>query len=179
VKTKAKRTAERRRRQRARKMARERRAARQLANRPKWFHEGPEGTPTEEIVATLASLGIQTDEARFREQALAHKSVDDLADVWLDQSTAVGFWEDYPWLAARALWSRWTPDLFSIELFAERNLPQEAFREQSLDTPQEAQRHWQMARAVIDLVSPAEERPRPDLWEELKEHSGIDIEWWL
>lgn len=180
MKTKAKRAAEQRKRQRGRKRPRrQRRAASDFANRFRWRDEGLEETPTEEIVTTLAGLGIQTDDARFREQALAHKTVDELAFAWLDQSTAAGFWEDYPWLAAKALWSRWTPDLFSIELFIERNLPQEAFRGQSLETSQEAQRHWQMARAVIDLVSPVVERPRPDLWEELKEHSGIDIAWWL
>lgn len=177
MKAAKRRAAERRKRQRAR----ERRAtrSRSLADRPKWWREGLEQTPTEEIVATLAGLGIQTDEARFREQAIAHKTVDDLAEAWLDQSTAAGLWEDYTWLATRALWSRWTPDLFSIELFAEQTLRPEAFRKLSLETPEGAQGHWQMARAVMDLVSPAVGASRPDLWEELKEHSDIDVGWWL
>lgn len=173
--------AERNKRQQARRRARQRRAnrSRSLADRPEWRREGLEQTPTEEIVAALARLGIQTDEARFREQAIAHKSVDDLAEAWLDQGTATGVWKDYPWLAARALWPRWTPDLFSIELFAEQTLPPDAFRKLNVETPEGARRHWEMARAVMDLVSPSAGEPRPDLWEELKEHSNIDVDWWL
>ncbi len=81
MKTKAKRAAEQRKRQRGRKRPRrQRRAASDFANRFRWRDEGLEETPTEEIVTTLAGLGIQTDDARFREQALAHKTVEELKE---------------------------------------------------------------------------------------------------
>ena len=114
MKKKDRRAKERRKRQRARRKAREtRQAARGFRNRPKWWLEGLEETPTKKIVATLARLTIQTDEGRFREQALARQTVDALAEAWLTQSTATGIWEDYPWLATRALWPRWVPRLRS------------------------------------------------------------------
>jgi tetratricopeptide (TPR) repeat protein len=128
---------------------------------------------------TLASLGIQTDEARFREQAHICGNVEALADAWLAKSRPTGIWEDYPWLAARALWPRWAPDLFSIEVFVEQHVPFEAFGKTYPENPVEAQRHWQMARAVIDLVAPSAGPVRPDLLEELSAHAGLDISNWL
>lgn len=136
--------------------------------------------PTVEIVTTLANLGIQVDEARFREQALAHKTVDGLADAWLAQSTATGIWEDYPWLAARALWPRWGPDLFSVDVFIAQHLSAEAFG--AGDEPMtvaDAERHWRMAQAVMDLVAPKTGLVRPELLEELSEHASLHVGWWL
>jgi hypothetical protein len=177
---KERRRAERRRRQRVRRRDRLRRqAARDFANRPRWWHEGLDETPTEEIVATLATLGIETDEAIFRNQAVAHGSVDALAEAWLTQSTAKGFWEDYPWNAALTLWSRWAPDLFSIEVFVDKHLPLDAFLGKGIVRPEEAQHHWSMAQAVMNLVVPKTGLARPELLEQLSDESSIDIKWWL
>ncbi len=165
---------------RARRRANVRRqATRDLTERPDWWYEGLEETPTEEIVATLASLGIETDEARFREQAHACGNVEALAEAWLVKSRPPGIWEDYAWLAARALWPRWAWGLFSIEVFVEQHLPPEAFGKTYPENPVEAQRHWQMAQAVMDLVAPSTGPVHPDLLEELSEHAGLDIGDWL
>ncbi len=174
------RAAERRKQQRARRRERLRRqSAREFVNRPRWWHEGLKNTPTEQIVATLATLGIQMDEAIFRSQAVAQGSVDALADAWLSQSTAKGVWEDYPWNAALTLWSRWAPDIFSIEVFVDKFLPLDAFTGKGVGTPEAAQHHWRMAQALMDLVAPKTGIARPELLEELSDHSSIDIKWWL
>jgi hypothetical protein len=104
--TKAMRAAERRKRQRARQRTRQRRAVQPVADRPQWWREGLAKTPTEEIVTTLAGLNIQTDETQFREMASAHGSPEALADAWGATANATGMWEDYPRMAAEALWRR-------------------------------------------------------------------------
>lgn len=179
MKLTAMRAAERRKRQRARQRAKERRAAGPFADRPPWWLEGLANTPTEEIVATLAGLNIHTDETRFREMASAHGSPDALADAWDAGSTATGIWEDYVWMAAPTLWGRWTPDLFCIDLFVDKHLPTDAFGGDAPANREEAERHWAMARAVMDLVTPRDGEPRLDLLDELTEHSTVDIGWWL
>jgi len=130
-------------------------------------------------VATLANLGIQTDEAQFREQAHACGNVEALAEAWLAKSRPPGIWEEYAWLAARALWPRWATDLFSIEVFVEQHLPLEAFGKTYPENPVEAQRHWQMAQSVMGLVAPSAGPGRPDLLEELDKHAGLGIGAWL
>ena len=176
----SRRVARRGKRRRAKRKPRLRRhAARDVSERPDWWYKGLEGTPTEEIVTTLSSLGIQTNEAQFREQAHACGSVETLAEAWLAKSRPAGIWEDYAWLAARALWPRWAPDLFSIEVFVEQHLAPEAFGKTYPETPVEAQRHWDMARAVMDLVAPPAAPVRPDLLEELSENTGLDIGNWM
>ena len=179
MKTKGIRTAERRRRQRARRRARERRAAAPFADRPQWWQDGLAETPTEEIVATLAGLNIQTDELRFREMASTHGSPDALADAWETGATATGIWEDYVWMAAETLWRRWTPDLFCVDLFVDQHLPMEAFSDDAPANREEAERHLRMAQAVVDLVAPRDGEPRLDLLDQLTEHSTVDMGWWL
>ena len=179
MRTTAMRTAERRKRQRARKRAKERRAAGPFADRPQWWQDGLATTPTEEIVATLAGLNIQTDEIRFRETASTHGSPDALADAWETGATATGIWEDYVWMAAETLWRRWTPDLFCVAVFVDQHLPMEAFRDDAPANREEAEQHWAMAQAVMDLVAPRDGGPRLDLLDELTEHSAVDVGWWL
>jgi hypothetical protein len=179
MKTTGMRTTERRKRQRARQRAKEQRAGGPFANRPQWWRDGLANTPTGEIVATLAGLNIHTDETRFREMASAHGSPDALADVWEAGSTATDIWEDYVWMAAVTLWGRWTPDLFCIDLFVDQHLPLDAFRDDAPANREEAERHWAMAQAVMDLVAPRDGEPRLDLLDELTERSTVDVGWWL
>jgi tetratricopeptide (TPR) repeat protein len=179
MKTKAMRTTERWKRQRPRRRARERLAAPPFADRPQWWQDGLAETPTEEIVATLAGLNIQTDELRFREMASTHGSPDALADAWETGATVTGIWEDYVWMAAETLWRRWTPDLFCVDLFVDQHLPMDAFRDDAPANREEAERHWRMAQAVVDLVAPRDGEPRLDLLDQLTEHSMVDIGWWL
>jgi tetratricopeptide (TPR) repeat protein len=115
---------------------------------------------------------------RFREEAQAHGELDPLARAWLARSGATGLWRDYPWLAARELWARWTPDLLSIPVFIKQHLPWDAF-DAVPDSPEEAERHWRMARAVIDLVAPPAGALRADLLDQLEEVSDIDLRGWL
>jgi tetratricopeptide (TPR) repeat protein len=179
MKTTTMRAAERRKRQRARQRAKEQRAAGPFADRPQWWRDGLASTPTGEIVATLAGLNIHTDETRFREMASAHGSPDALADVWEAGSTATDIWEDYVWMAAVTLWERWTPDLFCVDLFVDRHLPLDAFRDDAPANREEAERHWAMAQAVMDLVSPRDDEPRLGLLDELTERAAVDVGWWL
>jgi len=144
-----------------------------------WWYEGLEGTSTEEIVATLGSLGIQTDQSRFRDLARAHGTADSVGDAWLAQSTAADHWRDYPWMAALALWPRWAPDVFSLESFARQHLPAGSFTGQDPGTPEEGKRQWEMARAVMDLVAPPSGAPRPDLLDELSDLTLVDLGEWL
>jgi SEC-C motif-containing protein len=144
-----------------------------------WWYEGLEGTPTEEIVGKLASLGIETDEARLRELARTHSTADAVGEAWLAQSTATGHWRDYPWMAALALWPRWAPDVFSLESFAKQHLPVSSFAGQEPDTPEEGERQWKMAQAVMDLVAPPDGPPRPDLLDELSDLTLVDVGKWL
>jgi tetratricopeptide (TPR) repeat protein len=111
--------------------------------------------------------------------ASAHGSPDALADAWEAGSTVTGIWEDYVWMAAETLWRRWTPDLFCVDLFVDQHLPMEAFRDDAPANREEAERHWAMAQAVMDLVAPRDGEPRLDLLDQLTEHSTVDIGWWL
>jgi tetratricopeptide (TPR) repeat protein len=144
-----------------------------------WWYEGLEGTPTEEIVAKLGSLGIQADLATFRALAGAHGTVDGIAEEWGAKSTATGLWKDYLWIAARALWPRWTPDLFSMDVLAKEHFSGEGVFDPDLENPEERLRLWRRARAVMDLVAPREGPPRPDLMEEVSDHVEMDVDVWL
>ncbi len=144
-----------------------------------WWYDGLGETPTGEIVAKLSGLGVQTDEAPFRELAQAQGSVDAIAEAWEAQGTATGRWVDYYWMAGRALWARWTPDLFSIEVFIQRHLPPKKLWGQYPQNLEEAERHWKIAQAIMDLVAPREGPPRPDLMERLDDHAGMDVGAWL
>jgi len=144
-----------------------------------WWYQGLEGTPTEEIVAKLGSLGIQADLATFRALARAHGTVDGIAEEWGTKSTATGLWKDYLWMAARALWPRWTPDLFSMDVLAKEHFSGEGVFDPDLENPEERLRLWRRARAVMDLVAPREGQPRPDLMEEVSDHVEMDVDVWL
>ncbi len=179
MKTKGGRVAKRKEQRRARREERLRQQALlESVGSTQWWEEGIEGTPTDQIVETLAKLGIQTDEGLFRELAVGHGSVDGIAAAWLANATAQGIWEDYPWLAARALWARWVPDLFSADVFVEKHLDLD-LDEEDPETPEEGQRHWQMALAVMDVVAPRGGPVQPDLLQELNESSALAIDFWL
>jgi len=180
VKTRSTRVAKRRDQRRARREERLRQQALlDSLGSTEWEDEELEGTPTEQIIETLSKLGIQTDEDSFRELALAHGSVDGIAEGWRAQGTTPGLWEDYPWLAARALWPRWTPDLFSVDVFIEQHLGSVGFDDEDPETLEDAQSQWQTAQAVMDLVAPQGGPDRPELLEELTDHSAIDVGFWL
>lgn len=144
-----------------------------------WENEGLENTPAEQIVETLAKLGIETDEVAFRNLAHTHGNIDGLVGEWLPRSIATGIWEDYPWLAARALWARWVPDLFSADVFVEQHLDLDFLDEEDPETPEEGQRHWQVAQAVMNVVAPPEGPLQPDLLQQLNEPSALAIDFWL
>lgn len=144
-----------------------------------WEHEGLENTPPEQIVETLAKLGIETDEVAFRRLAHTHGNIDGLVGEWLPRSIATGIWEDYPWLAARALWARWVLDLFSADVFVEQHLDLDFLDEEDPETPEEGQRHWQVAQAVMNVVAPREGPVRPHLLQQLSESSALAIDFWL
>ena len=82
-------------------------------------------------------------------------------------------------MAAVTLWERWTPDLFCVDLFVDQHLPMEAFRDDAPANSEEAERHWAIAQAVMDLVAPRDGDPRLDLLDELTERSTVDVGWWL
>lgn len=91
----------------------------------------------------------------------------------------MGKWEDYPFLAARALWGRWMPEVFSPEVFIAKHFPEDGIPEGEPTSLEEAQQHWVRACAVMDLVAPPAGPPRPDLIERLRGGLGSDIDWWL
>lgn len=179
MKTKGERIAKRREQRRARPGARlKQQALLSSLGSTDWWDEGLVESPAQQIVETLAKLGIQTEEAHFRELAHTHGDVDGIAGAWLAQSTVAGIWEDYPWLAARALWARWVPDLFSADVFVEEHLDLD-LDEEDPETPEEGRRHWQMAQAVMDVVAPREAPDQPDLLQQLNESSALAIDYWI
>ena len=144
-----------------------------------WDGEDLEGRPTQEIVTTLAALGIEANEERFREWVNAHGKVEAIAGIWEQGKALPRKWEDYPYLAARALWACWAPDVYSPEVLLEQHLPEAAFQEYEPSTPEDGQTHWGMAQAVMDLVAPPGAPPRPALLDELCEIGDCDLSWWL
>jgi hypothetical protein len=164
-------------------MRRERREARQAAlarlEEIAWDGEDLEEKPTEEIVAGLAAMGIETEESKFRVWAAAHGSVEAISEAWEETCHPVGKWEAYPFLAARALWARWMPAVFSPEVFIAKHFSGDDLLETGPTSPEEARRHWGKARAVMDLVAPADGPPRPDVIQRLSEGSGFNLGWWL
>jgi tetratricopeptide (TPR) repeat protein len=55
----------------------------------------------------------------------------------------------------------------------------DAFRDDAPANREEAERHWAMAQAVMDLVAPRDGEPRLELLDELTERSTVDVGWWL
>src|SRR5574341_8834 len=180
VKTRSTRVAKRRERRRARREARLRQQALLSSlGSTEWLYEGLENTPTEQVVETLAKLGIQTDAARFRELATTHGKIEGIVAEWLAHCLAADVWEEYPWVAAQALWARWAPDIFSPDVFVEQHLDLDLIEEDDPQTPEEGQHHWQMAQAVMDVVAPREGLVQPDVLQQLNESSALVVDFWV
>jgi hypothetical protein len=72
---------------------------------------------TEELLQQLRDFGIEIRREEFREEVEGFYSASDLADHWWEvyPVTAVGYDEDFIWMAAVVLWDRLVPDAVSSE----------------------------------------------------------------
>jgi len=101
-----------------------------------------------------------------------------VADAWEAGSTAAGIWEDYVWMAAVTFGSAGRRTS-SASMCLWINICRWRLPRRRPANREEAEQHWRMAQAVMDLVAPATSEPRLDLLDELTEHSTVDIGWWL
>ena len=88
-------------------------AATNRQSEERWELHDVQALSTREITDKLAEHGIDTTEASFRDRAATVDSAMALADQWEDDHDvdASGYDQDFIWMAAEVLWSRWAPDL--------------------------------------------------------------------
>lgn len=93
------------------------RKAAQLALSLRWSSAKVAALATEEIFTRLRAFGIAVDADQFSQQAPHFYSACELANHWwtIYPVTAHGFDEDFPWMAAVALWPRLLPDVMNSE----------------------------------------------------------------
>lgn len=111
---------------------------------------------TDEIVGNLKKLGIETSEERFRDRVRDVDSAEALSSQWFEyhEVTAVGYDEDFVWMAAMVLWTRWAPDIPYAEQI--HDLLEDG--RDLLDDGQrvEACQQWLTAWDFIEAVTPDE-----------------------
>jgi len=120
----------------------------------RWELHDVQALSTREITDKLAEHGIDTTEASFCDRAAAVDSTTELADQWEDDHDvdASGYDQDFIWMAAEVLWSRWAPDLPYRERIYDLVQDGRELREQGDDT--EACEQWLNAWEIIVAVTP-------------------------
>lgn len=118
----------------------------------RWERHEVRELSTEQILANLEELGIQTTEAQFRERAAAVDSSRALTGAWVDhfEVEAYGYDEDFIWMAAHVLWERWAPAIPNSERIHEliddgRDLLEDGKR---VEACQRWLTAWEFTRAV-------------------------------
>jgi len=120
----------------------------------RWELHDVQALSTEEIRDKLAEHGIDTTEESFRDRAAEVDSAIALADQWEDDHDidASGYDQDFIWMAAEVLWSRWAPDLPYRERIYDLVQEGRDLREQGSDA--EACQRWLTAWETIIAVTP-------------------------
>ena len=120
----------------------------------RWELHDVQALSTREITDKLAEHGIDTTEASFCDRAAAVDSTTELADQWEDDHDvdASGYDQDFIWMAAEVLWSRWAPDLPYRERIYDLVQDGRELREQGDDT--EACEQWLNAWEIIVATTP-------------------------
>jgi tetratricopeptide (TPR) repeat protein len=120
----------------------------------RWELHDVQALSTEEIRDKLAEHGIDTTEKSFRDRAAEVDSAIALADQWeTDHDVdASGYDQDFIWMAAEVLWSRWAPDLPYQEQIYDLVQEGQELREQGDDA--EACQRWLTAWETIIAVTP-------------------------
>ena len=120
----------------------------------RWELHDVQALATGEIRDKLAEHGIDTTEASFRDRAAAVDSAMALADQWEDDHDvdASGYDQDFIWMAAEVLWSRWAPDLPYRERIYDLVQDGRELREQGDNA--EACEQWLSAWEIIVAVTP-------------------------
>ena len=152
-------------------------ADRQRASGLGWRYDGFAGTPTHEIMARLAELGIGADEASFRQEALAAGSPTKLGEQWLARCTAEGRWTDFPNLAARELWARLLADEIRAEVVSDRI---DALLELAeVETEERQKELWHDAALILTGACIRDGEPDKDLFAAILKESGCDLTGWM
>lgn len=119
-----------------------------------WELHDVQALSTREITDKLAEHGIDTTEASFRDRAAEVDSAMALADQWEDDHDidVSGYDQDFIWMAAEVLWSRWAPDLPYRERIYDLVQKGRELREKENDA--EACEQWLSAWEIIAAVTP-------------------------
>ena len=120
----------------------------------RWELHDVQALSTEGIRDKLAEHGIDTTEASFRDRAAEVDSAMTLADQWENDHDvdASGYDQDFIWMAAEVLWSRWAPNLPYQERIYDLVQEGRELREQGNDA--EACQRWLTAWETITAVTP-------------------------
>lgn len=120
----------------------------------RWELHDVQALSTREITDKLAEHGIDTTEESFRDRAAEVDSTMTLADQWEDDHdvNASGYDQDFIWMAAEVLWSRWAPDIPYRERIYDLIQKGRELREKGNDA--EACEQWLSAWEIIAAVTP-------------------------
>ena len=116
-----------------------------------WFVDGFDGVETAEILSALGDVGITTGEEAFRAYADELPGPHEVAERWSGEAQLTDPRHgDLLWLAARALWARWLPDVMSLETAADAL--EEAITEfEASETPRSGDGALPALKRLVDL----------------------------
>jgi tetratricopeptide (TPR) repeat protein len=148
-----------------------------------WRYDGLGEWSTADIFAQLRKMGIDAEEAGFRQQAQDAGRPERLKQRWRGDREWDDFpWDDFPLLAAEELWRRLTPDLVCPELVADAvasHISSMNAAEAGPATKEEVEGDLAAALEVISYLEQVPPSERPARYEELAECSLHDIGDWL
>lgn len=84
-----------------------------------WSTEEIEEMTTEEVIKKLRSFHIYFDKDEFLKYTNNYLSSQELTDEHYNNHSAVGFDEDFIWMAIMVLWKRLRPDKINVEMISD------------------------------------------------------------
>jgi len=163
-----------------------RKAARQIQEHREaglgWRYDGLGDWTTEAIIDKLRELGVDTSAECLPDQARTARRCAVLETNWVEDLELDGFWTDFPFLAAEALWERLTPDLSCPEILSNRLEAVLGRASASLEhviSEEEEQIEIDTAMAVAEFLEGFPKEDRPEWFQDILDCGTYDYDSWL
>ncbi len=124
-----------------------------------WRYDGLGDWTTEALFAKLHELGIDTDRARFADQAKQAGRCSVLREEWIQGKERYDLWDDFPFMASEELWCRLTPDLLCPEIVS-RSLDEALRASEKGDQPRRNSERHPILPSAMQLMDYLESFPQ-------------------
>ncbi len=141
-----------------------------------WRYDGLGNWTTEALFAKLHELDIDTDRECFADQAKQAGRCSVLRENWTQGKERYDLWDDFPFLAAKELWHRLTPDLLCPEI-VNRYLDEVIRTAEGGDQYRSGSKNRPLLQAALPLLDYLESFPtneRAERYQEVSDCSPYD-----